>query len=284
MDEAEKITVTCSHCGKVISCKAPSKPGRYSLTCKNPECGQKVVFQYPAPAPAPAPSKPAVEYGILEDGSYRFKCANASCGCSALVPSQMVKVGHNVVFCTKCKTKHEFDVEPTEEDLLKCQTAGCESQLDKPEGGDGIYRAVCSKCNSEYTIVVKDGKVAKVTKKTQQQVSTAKKVILKLVAGTFLSKKEYILSKGSHYVGRQDESNISDFSIKDKYASSRSVRIDVNENGGSLVYRMTIEKATNPVYHNNSELVKGDIVYLTSGDTLKLGKTLIKIQKVDNKK
>lgn len=280
MDEAGKITVTCTHCGKALKFKAPLKPGKYSLTCTNPECGKKLTFQYPAPAPSE--SKPDVKYGILEDGSYRFKCA--SCGSNALVPAQMIKAGHNEVFCTKCKTKHEFDVEPTEEDLLKCQTAGCGFNLEKPECGDGIYSSVCVKCNSEYTIVVKDGKVAKVTKKTQRPITPAKKVILKLVTGTFLSKKEYILSKGSHYVGRADESNSSDFSIKDKYASSRSVRIDVNENGGSLVYKLTVEKATNPVYHNNSELVAGDIIYLTSGDTLKLGKTLIKIQKLENKK
>ncbi|MGN1173680.1 MAG: hypothetical protein ACI4SO_07820, partial [Muribaculaceae bacterium] len=137
MDEAVKITVTCTHCGKVLKFTAPSKPGSYSLTCTNPECGQKIKFQYPAPAPAPEPSKPEVKYGFLEDGSYRFKCA--SCGSNALVPAQMLKVGHNEVFCTKCKTKHEFEVEPKEEDLLKCQTAGCESQLVKPEGGDGTY-------------------------------------------------------------------------------------------------------------------------------------------------
>ncbi|MGN1173112.1 MAG: FHA domain-containing protein, partial [Muribaculaceae bacterium] len=145
------------------------------------------------------------------------------------------------------------------------------------------YKAVCSKCNSKYTIKVIDGKVAKVTKDTEP-VTLTRRVLLKLVTGTFLSKKEYILSKGSHYVGREDESKISDFSIKDKYASSRSVRIDVNENGGSLVYKLEVEKATNPVYHNNTELVAGDIIYLMSGDTIKLGKTLIKIQKLENKK
>ena len=58
------------------------------------------------------------------------------------------------------------------------------------------------------------------------------------------------------------------------------MRIDVNENGGKLIYRMTVERAMNPVYHNNSELTVGDIVYLTYGDTIKLGKTLIKVQKV----
>ena len=103
---------------------------------------------------------------------------------------------------------------------------------------------------------------------------------MKLVLGNFLGKKEYILLKGTHYVGRLDDEKNSDFAIKDKYASKRSVRIDVNEDGGGLVYKLTIERATNPVYHNSRELTVGDVVYLTYGDTLKLGKTLIKVQKV----
>lgn len=129
-------------------------------------------------------------------------------------------------------------------------------------------------------MIIQDGKVVKIAMKTSVSFAPKRQVQMKLVSGTFLAKKEYRLSKGTHYVGRQDELNGSDFSIKDKYASSRSVRIDVNENGGRLVYKMTVERAMNPVYHNNSELTVGDIVYLTYGDTIKLGKTLVKVQKI----
>ncbi len=103
---------------------------------------------------------------------------------------------------------------------------------------------------------------------------------LEMVLVHFVSKKKYPLYKGIHYIGRTDNENRSDFEVKDKYASSRSFRIEVNENGGSLVYKMTVERAMNPVYHNNKELTVGDVVYLTYGDTIKLGKTLIKVQKI----
>jgi hypothetical protein len=116
--------------------------------------------------------------------------------------------------------------------------------------------------------------------KTPLPPSPIKSVKMKLVLGRFLGRKEYELSKGTHYVGRLDSANNSDLAIKDKFASSKSLRIDVNENGGSLVYRMTVERAMNPVYHNNRELMVGDIVYLTYGDTLRLGKTLVKIEKI----
>ena len=135
-------------------------------------------------------------------------------------------------------------------------------------------------CGQEYAIIIQGGKIVKVIMKTPPPPPPPKREKMKLVLGRFLGKKEYELTKGIHYVGRFDTDNNSDFAIKDKFASSRSIRIDVNENGGSLVYRMTIERAMNPVYHNNRELTVGDIVYLTYGDTLKLGKTLIKIEKV----
>lgn len=102
---------------------------------------------------------------------------------------------------------------------------------------------------------------------------------MKLIYGCNPNKKEYLLSRGTHYVGRADNENMSDFVIEDKYASSRSVRIDVNENGDDFVYKLTVERAMNPVYHNSRELAIGDVVYLTYGDTIKLGKTLIKVQK-----
>lgn len=283
MAEVGKVFLTCPKCGKQFHCKAPSAPGNYSVTCINQECRAKVSFHYPMNSDTEghqeAP-KSELKFGLLENGNYRFRCENSTCHQSVLVPANMVKVGHNKATCPKCKTIHEFDIEPTEADLLKCQTTDCDFILSKPDRGDGIYSCVCEKCGQEYSLIVQNGKVVKVTMKTPKPIVTKKQSSMKLVLGRFLGKKEYILSKGIHYIGREDDVNNSDFAIKDKYASSRSVRIDVNENGGNIVYRLTVERAMNPVYHNSRELTVGDVVYLTYGDTLKLGKTLIKVQKV----
>ena len=280
MAEVEKVTLTCK-CGNKFQCKAPSMPGNYSVTCTNPSCKAKVSFHYPVNSePKQAEPKAEVKFGFLDDGSYRFRCENDSCRQTVLVPAKMIKIGHNKVPCPKCNTIHEFDREPSEEELLKCQTADCNGLLVKPDRGDGIYSSVCKECRQEYSIIVQGGKVVKVIMKTPPPPPPPKREKMKLVLGRFLGKKEYELSKGTHYVGRFDTDNNSDFAINDKFASSRSLRIDVNENGGSLVYRMTVERAMNPVYHNNRELTVGDIVYLTYGDTLRLGKTLVKIEKV----
>lgn len=280
MGEVEKVSLTCK-CGHKFQCKAPSTPGNYSVTCTNPACKAKVSFHYPVISEQKqVDPKAEVKLGLLDDGSYRFRCENDQCRQTVLVPANMIKVGLTRVKCPKCSKYHEFNVEPKESDLLKCQRADCNGILVKPDRGDGIYSSVCDKCGQEYSIIIQEGKVVKVIMKTPPLPPPPKPFKMKLVLGHFLGRKEYELSKGTHYVGRLDTENNSDFAIKDKFASSRSLRIDVNENGGSLVYRMIVERAMNPVYHNNRELTVGDIVYLTYGDTLRLGKTLVKIEKV----
>lgn len=278
MSETGKISLKCPHCGKEFQCKNPLIPGNYSVLCTNPDCRKKVSFRFSLSGGAVKP-KMEVQLGILEDGSYRFSCPNEACRQSVLVPANMVKIGHNMQVCPKCKTQYEFEIEPTEKDLLKCKTTGCQAMLVKPDSGDGIFSCECKECHAEYSVIVQEGKVEKVTMKTPRPLPPIKQSSMVLVLGHFLGKKEYLLSKGTHYIGRMDDEKKSDFEIKDKYASSRSVRVDVNENGGNLVYKLTVERAMNPVYHNNYELTIGDIVYLTYGDTLKLGKTLIKVQK-----
>lgn len=281
MNEVKKMSLVCPKCGKHFQCKAPSTPGYYSVTCPNPTCKAKVSFNYPINSNSQqAESEPKIKLGLLDNGSYRFRCKNSECARFVLVPANNVEVGHNRTVCPKCQTVHEFDVEPTEDILLKCQTADCDGVLNKPNGCDDIHECICEKCGSRYNLLIQGGKVVKVTKCTEPPPPPPPLCPMKLVLGRFLGKKEYILTKGVHYIGRFDDKNISDFAIKDKYASSRSVRIDVNDNGGNLIYKLTVERASNPVYHNSHELIVDDVVYLTYGDTIKLGKTLIKVQKV----
>lgn len=281
MEEIERVSLKCEHCGHEFTNKAPKAPGKYYVPCKNPECREPVHFVYKGTKlNNEGESKKEVKYGFLDNGAYRFKCGNTSCGQSVLVPADKIKVGNNMVICPKCNTSHEFEKKPTEADLLKCQTAGCEGTLEKPGQGDGVFTTTCDKCQAEYSLIVNDGKVTKVTMKTPPPAPPTKQYKMKLVVSRLFGKDEYILKKGTQYVGRADEDGPSDFQVKDKYASKRSLRIDVNENGGELVYKLTVERATNPVYHNNRELSENDIIYITYGDTLKIGKTLIKVQKV----
>ena len=276
MAEDGKTILVCSNpdCKKQFKFATPPKEGAYSVPC--PYCKTKNKFNVTI---TEKPQSQPQYVGLLQDGSYRFICSNENCRQSVLVPSDNVKKGQNSVFCPKCKTENKFEVLPTEEELLVCQTADCKGILVKTGQTDGIYSSVCDQCGQEYSMIIQDGKVIKVTMKTPLPLPPTKQFAMKLVTGNFFNKKEYELSKGSHYIGRLDEDCNSDFTVKDKYASKRSVKIDVNLNGESLVYKLTVKRAHNPVYHNNKELSVGDVIYITYGDTLVLGKTLIKVQK-----
>ncbi len=92
--------------------------------------------------------------------------------------------------------------------------------------------------------------------------------------------KNYPLGPGSHTVGRHDESEMSDISIKnDSSISRRSIKIDVNHTAKGFTFKMTVLKSTNPVYHNELPLSIGESVSLNFGDTIVLGKTKFRFDK-----
>ncbi len=247
--------------------------------------------QQPAPQPAPqqprqegspavsqgqqsAPKPQQPKLGLQEDGTYRLQCA--SCGQLLVVPK--VKPGINRLTCPKCKNPNQFEIQPSEEDLLKCQCCG--APLTKP-AADGLYSVECDQCQQPYNMIVQGGRVTKISARTKPGGTADRGSLTPMVLSTggFFKKTTYILYKGTHFIGRWDENENSDFALKDNTVSRRSVRVDVNQSGNGLVYKMTILKATNPIYHNKKQLVEGDIVYLNYGDVLQLGNTTIKVQK-----
>ncbi len=233
--------------------------------------------QQPSQAGSPAVSAgqpQAPKLGLQEDGTYRLQCA--SCGQLLVVPK--VKPGINRLTCPKCKNPNQFEIEPSEDDLLKCQCCG--APLTKP-AADGLYSVECDQCQQPYNMIVQGGRVTKISARTKPGGTADRGSLtpMMLSTGGFFKKTTYILYKGTHYIGRWDENENSDFALKDNTVSRRSVRVDVNQSGNGLVYKMTILKATNPIYHNKKQLVEGDIVYLNYGDVLQMGNTTIKVQK-----
>ncbi len=92
--------------------------------------------------------------------------------------------------------------------------------------------------------------------------------------------KKFHLGLGSYTVGRYDESEMSDFSVRnDSGISRRSVRIDVNQTAAGFTFKMTVVRATNPVLHNNSELSVGESVYLNFGDSIMMGRTRFRFER-----
>lgn len=99
-----------------------------------------------------------------------------------------------------------------------------------------------------------------------------------LTYGTLFHKKSFTLDTGCYYLGRADEETPSDISIDDRTVSRRSLRIDVALNADGYVYKLTVERAANPVYCNKMELRPGDIIFLNPGDTLTVGRTALTLR------
>lgn len=103
----------------------------------------------------------------------------------------------------------------------------------------------------------------------------------KLVWQGLLTKKKYVLREGENYIGRKEPGVHSDLTLKDEYASARSVCISVKyseEEGYS--FHLTVLKATNPVLVCGKEYEEGHSVDLNYGDTIVLGNTTLTFKPV----
>jgi len=89
-------------------------------------------------------------------------------------------------------------------------------------------------------------------------------------------RKKYVLREGENYIGRKEDAVHSGLTLKDKYASKRSICITVNhstENGYS--FHLSVLKATNPVLVCGKEYEEGRGIDLNYGDTIVLGNTTL---------
>ena len=101
--------------------------------------------------------------------------------------------------------------------------------------------------------------------------------------GTWPFKHSYVLSKGSNTIGREDEEEPSDIQLKDSYVSRRSIDIEVLDSESGYLFKLTVRKATNPVYINGQEHDEGTSIYLNDGDTIHLGSKKLRFALEDKK-
>ena len=98
-------------------------------------------------------------------------------------------------------------------------------------------------------------------------------------------RKNYILREGKNYIGRKDEDMPADLSLKDEYASARSICIEVEkiypQRGEEYYeYTLTIVRAKNAVLVRGKEVPVGSTTKLNFNDTIVLGKTTLTLKKV----
>lgn len=110
---------------------------------------------------------------------------------------------------------------------------------------------------------------------TSKNVVPGSKTNAKLSWWSFTGRKQFVLRMGKNYVGRRDEENPSNLSLKDAYASAKSICIDVNRSARGYTFHLTVEHATNPVLINGKEQPEGSSFDLNYGDIIRLGNTTL---------
>jgi len=141
---------------------------------------------------------------------------------------------------------------------------------------DEAQPAATSGQNSHQT-EVKDTPAESVTQPVRPK---GNKSMGMLTWGNLFCRKKQVLYEGKTVIGRQDADRPSDIELKDTKVSRRSVEIDVQRTEKGFFFKLSVLKATNPVYVNNTPLGEGESIYLKYGDCIQLGKTLVNFQKV----
>ena len=266
----EKINVKCPKCSQALVIQKPAKPGLYQLTCskcsqkfnlqlrgvpikvdeKKPESRKKVkVLGEPKPA---ANGKYRIEEPALLNHPYGCVCPE----CGKAVVFMPRQAGAQAVKCDKCSTMIIFKA---------VESLG-------QEGSPSAQKAAPKK---EEKKGKEEAAKEEVTQRVRQKDN---KSMGMLTWGNIFMRKKHILCEGKIIIGREDADYPSDIEFTDKKMSRRSVEIDVARKENGFFFKLTVLKATNPVYVNNSELAEGESVYLKYGDCIQVGKTLINFQ------
>lgn len=115
---------------------------------------------------------------------------------------------------------------------------------------------------------------------TEREVRPGSKTNAKLSWWSMTGRKAYVLRTGKNYIGRRDNEFPSNLSLKDEYASAKSICIDVNKTARGYTFHLTVEHATNPVLINGKDQPEGSSFDLNYGDTIKLGNTTLSFKPV----
>ncbi|MDE7413639.1 MAG: FHA domain-containing protein [Muribaculaceae bacterium] len=246
MSQTPTVKFNCLNpeCGKLLEIPVPKKTGVYNVTC--PFCKTQKQLRFKG----------------LDEMEAQKKQAPQRPDYSAAAPVEMeedFKIGNKYSF--KCP---------------HCQKQEIGFQTDKA----GHRQIACPYCKGKIGFTVWP-KTQVIIVTEQLQLNKGKLVLLKR---GWLN-KDYPLKEGQNIVGRFDESGMSDISIKnDPSMSRRSIDINVKRTEKGYEFKLNVLKSTNPVLHNNVPLKTSDSVSLNFGDTIVLGKTKFRFDKVVEKK
>ena len=162
---------------------------------------------------------------------------------------------------------------------IKCPVCGMQIETTPDKAGSVILH-----CPNKDSVVGFNAKVGKEQTQTDEPIPTKPAIkrgllknIGKLEWGGFFSKKSALLHVGTNTIGRADVDEPSEISFHDDYMSRRSITIDVEKDPNRVGYtfKLTVLRASNPVFVGSSSLLVGNSIYLNFGDVIKLGNTVL---------
>lgn len=203
-----------------------------------------------------------------QEGTYKLKCPKCVSSFGVKVTASMLSQPKQVV--------------PVESDsrkvIMKVTCSHCKQplKLQKPDK-DGVYKYTCPKCGKVFAVkLVNSGQEQPPSADTKE----VKAKDIKLSKGILRQLRmlrpdcRFELKEGDNIIGRKDNELKSDIQIEgDAAISRRSIQISVLKSERGYLFKLTVLKATNKVFHNAKPLLEGERVYLNYGDTLVLGKT-----------
>lgn len=239
------------------------------VTCGNPECGKELQLKDPPKSGLRKLTCPYCKHSQIVDFTSREKQGAKSAEDTVLQKPDNSGADPIVL-------KNDFIV--NEPYTVTCPHCGVQ-KLPLKATAPGHLGVSCPLCKGRIELDVRAKTKPIVITDTESVDFTRGKLVL-LRRGWF-SNKEFPLKPGRKYtIGRHDEYEDSDISIKnDDSVSRRSVRIDVEPGQRGYTYKMSVLKATNPVVHNGMALMPGESIALNFGDTIVLGKTKFRFEK-----
>ena len=258
--EAEKLKMKCPKCQKVFALMKPAQPGIYQVIC--PLCQEPITLKL----------RP-VEVKVQEKKeAHEEKEEKEEADVPVLGKAELTNRGIYVV-----KEAGEAGVKSK----FACPECGEWVMVNSPKAGK--FYAKCTHCGTPTAVRVEEQKEhdkenAKAKKRTRNAGFSSEMERGQLVWGGFFSRKRHELRNGATVIGRNDPEEPSDLMFDDPTMSCRSVLLEVDGKDGSC--KLSVLRATNPVSVNGVNYPEGSSIYLSFGDTLKMGRTTIVYNKL----
>lgn len=297
------VVVRCKQpdCGKAFKMKRPEKAGVYSITC--PHCKKVMRIKFSTQnlvgtnvhkqetvleLPDHSSKEPIEAEGeFLVGKTYSIVCPHCKKAQIGYTPQKEGAKGFECPCCHGKIIVKAKEVEPLKGNFLTgiaydLTCPYCNTTIDdyKPSK-EGMEALECPKCHGRIVLEVR--KPTNVLKGYMSDSKNWVKGKLQLLRKWGFN-KEYPLPVGNTVIGRYDELQMSDISIKnDPTMSRRSVVIEVKQSDNGYIFKLKILKAANPVLHNNVPLNVGEEVSLNFGDIIVLGQTRFRFMKDNGK-